>query len=155
HGSVVVLTKSDPGAGSTGFAQGGIAAAIGDDDSPALHAKDTHIAGDGLSDAAAVAVLVGEGPACVRQLIDWGAEFDRDGSGALDMAREGAHSVRRVLHAQDVTGREMARVLAARLSGQSALRVVDHATVVQAVVGDGRVQGVRFLDGDGRLVEAR
>ena len=67
HGRVLILTKSEPGAGSTGYAQGGIAAAMSDDDSPALHAHDTHVAGDGLCDAAAVDVLVTYGPArCLR-----------------------------------------------------------------------------------------
>ena len=77
HGRVLVLTKSDPGAGSTGYAQGGIAAAMGADDSPAQHAADTLAAGDGLCDEAAVRVLVSEGPAYVGELIDWGAAFDR------------------------------------------------------------------------------
>jgi L-aspartate oxidase len=155
HGRVLILTKSDPGAGSTGFAQGGIAAAISEDDSPELHAADTLVAGDGLCDPDAVSVLVSDGPAYVRQLIEWGAEFDRGADGVLDLAREGAHSVRRVLHAEDVTGREMARALAARLAGEPTLQVVDHATVVQAIAEGGRIQGVRFLDRDGRLVEAR
>lgn len=155
HGRVLILTKSDPGAGSTGYAQGGIAAAMGEDDSPQLHAQDTHVAGDGLCDPDAVDVLVGEGPTYVRELIGWGAAFDRDPSGALDLAREGAHTVRRVLHARDATGREIARVLAARLNGHPALTVIDHATAVQAVIDDGHVAGVRFLDRGGRLVEAR
>jgi L-aspartate oxidase len=155
HGRVLILTKSDRGAGSTGYAQGGIAAAVGADDSPELHARDTHTAGDGLCDARAVDVLVSEGPAYVRELIDWGAAFDRASSGELDLAREGAHSVRRVLHAHDATGREIARVLFARLQGHPALRIVDHATAVQAVVEADGVKGVRFLDERGRLVEAR
>src|SRR5690606_30202257 len=106
-------------------------------------------------DEAAVEVLVTEGPRYVRELIDWGAAFDRDESGALDLAREGAHSVRRVLHAHDATGREIARVLAARLQGHPALTIVDHATAVQAVVEQGAVRGVRFIDRRGALVEAR
>jgi L-aspartate oxidase len=153
HGRVLILTKADPGAGSTGYAQGGIAAAVGRDDSPELHARDTHGAGDGLCDARAVEVLASEGPAYVRELIDWGAAFDRKAGGELDLAREGAHSVRRVLHARDATGREIARVLFARLRGHSALQIVDHATAVQAVVEHGHVQGVRFLDRRGHLVE--
>jgi L-aspartate oxidase len=153
HGRVLILTKADPGAGSTGYAQGGIAAAVGSDDSPELHAQDTHGAGDGLCDAKAVDVLASEGPAYVRELIDWGAAFDRKAGGELDLAREGAHSVRRVLHARDATGREIARVLFARLRGHSALQIVDHATAVQAVVEHGHVQGVRFLDRRGQLVE--
>jgi L-aspartate oxidase len=155
HGRVLILTKSDPGAGSTGYAQGGIAAAVAADDSPALHARDTEVAGDGLCDMRAVDVLVSEGPAYVRELIEWGAQFDRGADGALDLAREGAHSVRRVLHAHDATGREIARVLAARLQGAGALTVIDHATAVQLVVENGRVAGARFLDNEGHVVEAR
>lgn len=155
HGRVLVLTKSDPRAGSTGYAQGGIAAAVGPDDSPALHAADTLRAGDGLCDERAVDVLVAEGAAYVRELIDWGAAFDRRADGSLDLAREGAHSVRRVLHAHDATGREIARVLAARLAGLPRVEVRDHAVVVQAIVEDGGVAGVRFFDRDGTLTEAR
>src|SRR5436309_12207823 len=72
-GRVLVLTKAEPAESNTGYAQGGVAAAIGDDDSPGLHAADTNRAGDGLCDEAAVAVLVEQGPQYVRELIDWGA----------------------------------------------------------------------------------
>jgi L-aspartate oxidase len=155
HGRVIILTKSDPGAGSTGYAQGGIAAAVGDDDSPALHEQDTMLAGDGLCDEAAVRILVSEGPRYVRELLDWGAAFDRTSDGQLDLAREGAHSVRRVLHAHDATGREIGRVLAARLAGYPSVTVIDHAVAVQAIVEDDVVVGVRFLDATGGLTEAR
>jgi L-aspartate oxidase len=154
-GRVLLLTKANPEAGSTGYAQGGIAAAVGPDDSPDLHAKDTHAAGDGLCDDAAVQVLVGEGPRYVRELIEWGAKFDRQPDGSLALAREAAHSVRRVLHAADATGREIVRVLAARLPAAQAITVVDHATVVQAIVEHNRVVGVRYLDAAGRLGDAR
>ncbi|MEO7275185.1 MAG: FAD-dependent oxidoreductase, partial [Vicinamibacterales bacterium] len=80
-GRVLVLTKAGPREGNTGYAQGGIAAAVADDDSPALHAADTLAAGDGLCDEPAVAVLVEDGPRYVRELIEWGATFDRDASG--------------------------------------------------------------------------
>ena len=155
HGRVVMLTKSTPDAGSTGFAQGGIAAAVAPDDSPDRHGADTMAAGDGLCDEDAVRVLVGEGPRYVHELMAWGAVFDRDASGNLALAREGAHGQRRVLHARDATGKEIARVLAARLDGRPNLTVVDHAVVVQLIVEDGRVAGARFLDGEGRLREAR
>ena len=155
HGRVLVLTKSDPRAGSTGYAQGGIAAALGVDDSPARHAADTLAAGDGLCDARAVDVLVGEGPRYVQELLAWGAAFDRGADGALDLAREGAHSVRRVLHARDATGREIGRALAERLLTQASVTVVPHALAVQAVVEDGSVVGARFLDAQGALREAR
>lgn len=151
HGRVVVLTKSTPGAGSTGFAQGGIAAAVGPDDSPALHGSDTRAAGDGLCRSEAVDVLVHDGPRYVEELVAWGADFDRAPDGSLDLAREGAHSVRRVLHARDATGREIGRVLASRLVGQRDVTVLDHAAGVQLLSDGVRVVGARFLDGDGRL----
>ena len=91
YGRVLILTKSDPGAGSTGYAQGGIAAAVGVDDTPDLHFADTIAAGDGLCDEDAVRVLVNEGPSDVRELIDWGAAFDREPDGSLDLTREAAH----------------------------------------------------------------
>src|SRR5215813_12549927 len=76
-GRVLVLTKADPAESNTGYAQGGIAAAIGDDDSPALHAADTIRAGDGLCDEDAVRVLVEDGPRGVAELVQWGTRFDR------------------------------------------------------------------------------
>jgi L-aspartate oxidase len=155
HGRVLILTKSDPGAGSTGYAQGGIAAAVGPGDSPDLHFKDTLDAGAGLCDEQAVRVLVDEGPRYVGELLDWGAAFDRAEDGSLDLAREGAHSVRRVLHAHDATGREISRVLAGRLAGQPSVTVIDHAVAVQAIVEHDAVAGVRFLDATGVLTEAR
>ena len=100
-GDVVLLTKADPRESNTGYAQGGIAAALGADDSPDLHARDTMAAGDGLCVAAAVDVLVHEGPRYVQELLDWGAAFDRDADGRPSLGREAAHSVRRVLHARD------------------------------------------------------
>ena len=151
HGRVLLLTKADPTAGSTGYAQGGIAAAVGLDDSPDQHAADTIAAGAGLCDEAAVRVLVDEGPRYVRELIEWGAAFDRDPDGSLALAREGAHAVRRVLHARDATGREIGRVLAARATGHPHVTVRDHCVAIQAVVEHGGVTGVRFRDADGRL----
>jgi len=153
-GRVLILTKSDLRAGSTGYAQGGIAAAIGADDSPDRHLADTLAAGDGLCDEAAVRVLVDEGPRYVNELLSWGAAFDRQPDGALDFTREAAHSVRRVLHAADATGREIGRVLASRLAGPDSVTVIDHATVVSVIVQDGRAIGVRYLNRDGQTVDA-
>jgi L-aspartate oxidase len=155
HGRVLVLTKADAGAGSTGYAQGGIAAAVGPDDTAALHAADTMRAGDGLSDERAVSILVADGARYVRELIEWGAAFDRRPDGSLDLAREGAHSTRRVLHASDATGREIGRVLGGRLAACPGVDVRDYAVAVQLVVEDGAVKGARFLDRSGTLVEAR
>src|SRR5438094_2423957 len=154
-GRVVVLTKSDPTESNTGHAQGGIAAAIGDDDSPQLHAADTMRAGDGLCDAEAVRVLVENGPAYVRELIEWGTRFDRDGRGAVALGREAAHSVRRVLHAGDATGREIGRVLWDRVHALGSVETIDHALVTD-VLKDGRAAaGVAYIDGSGIRREVR
>jgi L-aspartate oxidase len=149
HGRVVVFTKADVTESNTGYAQGGIAAAVGDDDSPELHAADTIRAGDGLCDEAAVRVLVGEGPRGVRELIDWGARFDRGSDGRLALGREAAHSVRRVLHAGDATGREIGRVLWERVSSLPSVSIISHARVTDLLVEDDEVRGVRYEDADG------
>ena len=155
-GEVIVLTKAEPGESNTGYAQGGIAAAIGPDDSPDLHARDTHAAGDGLCDANAVRILVGDGPAYVRELLEWGAAFDRDGDGRPALGREGAHSVRRVLHARDATGREITRVLWQRVSAHPRIRVFVDALATELVVQGGVCTGAAFLDGGiARVAEAR
>ena len=149
-GQTLVLTKGGAEQGSTALAQGGIAAAVGEADSPELHAADTLAAGDGLCRAEAVRVLTELGPRYVRELIDWGARFDREPDGRIALAREAAHSVRRVLHARDATGREISRVLWQRVSGLPGVRVIEHALAVDAVVTDGRCSGACFLDEQGR-----
>src|SRR2546430_7932621 len=154
-GRVLVLTKAEPAESNTGYAQGGIAAAVGDDDSPALHAADTIRAGDGLCDAAAVRVLVEQGPRDVRQLLDWGARFDRDADGRPALGREAAHSVRRVLHAGDATGREIGRVLWERVSALGAVETIDHALAAEIVAEDGRAGAVRYFDRGGPPQDAR
>jgi len=110
-GSVLVIAKDSLRESSSEYAQGGIAAALNDDDRVELHEQDTIYAGDGLCNVEAVHLLVEEAPAAIQQLIEWGAEFDREGT-KLVFAREGAHSRNRVLHAHgDSTGHEIARAL--------------------------------------------
>jgi L-aspartate oxidase len=150
-GDVIILTKAEPTEGNTGYAQGGIAAAVGDDDSPDLHAADTLAAGAGLCNERAVRVLVEDGARDVRDLITWGARFDRDAGGRLALAREAAHSVRRVLHAHDATGREIGRVLWEKASAHPRVRAHEHALVTDLIVHDGVCVGVRFLDADGAV----
>src|SRR5205085_10097541 len=125
------------------------------EDGPELHAADTWGAGDGLCDASAVRVLVERGPQYVRELIDWGTRFDRDADGRPALGREAAHSVRRVLHAGDATGREIGRVLWEKVRALPTVDVVDHALVTELIVTGGRVEGVRFFDRHGRLQDAR
>ena len=154
-GDVLLLTKAGPRAGNTGYAQGGIAAAVGPDDSPARHLADTMAAGDGLCDERAVAVLVEDGPGYVRELMDWGAAFDRGPDGLPELALEAAHGTRRVLHARDATGREIGRTLWERVSPMANVRVQAHARVVAVLVEDGRCVGVEFVRDDGTRAPAR
>src|SRR5258706_2238546 len=154
-GRVLVLTKAEPAESNTGYAQGGIAAAVGDDDTPALHAADTMRAGDGLCDEAAVRVLVEQGPQYVRELLDWGTRFDRDAGGRPALGREAAHSVRRVLHAGDATGREIGRVLWERVSGLPSVETINHALVTTLIADGGQVAGVAFVDQFGVRQECR
>jgi L-aspartate oxidase len=154
-GRVLILTKAEPTESNTGYAQGGIAVALGDDDSPDLHAADTIKAGDGLCDESAVRVLVEQGPAYVQQLVDWGTKFDRESDGSLSRGREAAHSVRRVLHAGDATGREIARVLWTRVSQLKSVETANHALVTELLVEGDRCNGVRFYDQLGFPRDAR
>ena len=154
-GDILILTKAEPEEGNTGYAQGGVAAAMGADDSPALHGADTLAAGDGLCDEQAVKVLVEEGPGYVRELMAWGARFDLQPDGAPALAIEGAHSARRVLHARDATGREIGRVLWHHASSLPGVVVHPHARAVDLIVEDGECAGARFIGPDGVLREAR
>jgi L-aspartate oxidase len=148
-GDILILTKAEPEEGNTGYAQGGVAAAVGADDSPELHAADTLAAGDGLCDEAAVRALVEEGPDLVRELMRWGARFDLGADGRPSLAMEGAHSARRVLHARDATGREMGSALWRHASALPGITVHPHARVVDLVVEAARCVGARFIDDAG------
>ena len=112
-GRVVVLTKDQVTESNTEYAQGGIAVVLSDDDAIELHYQDTIDAGAGLCDPDAVAILVEQGPRYITELIEHGAEFDRE-DGHLAFTREAAHSRSRILHARgDATGREIVRALVA------------------------------------------
>ena len=139
---VAVVTKGALDDGCSRFAQGGIAAALGDDDSTELHFEDTMAAGRGLCHPEAVRVLVEEGPARIRQLIEWGVAFDTQ-DGELLLAQEAAHSRARILHARgDGTGIEVETALIRRLRASGA-RVVEHADVTGILTtSDGACSGV-------------
>jgi len=147
-GTVLVIAKDSLRESSSEYAQGGIAVALSDDDEVALHEQDTIYAGDGLCDIEAVRTLVEEGPAAIQCLIDWGAEFDRDGGG-LAFTREGAHSRNRILHAHgDSTGREIARTLYRKASSLPNVRFESYAAVTDLLVAEGRVRGAMVFDHD-------
>ncbi|HEU4642716.1 MAG TPA: L-aspartate oxidase [Gemmatimonadaceae bacterium] len=145
-GDVVLLTKRTLFDSATAYAQGGIAAALGAGDSPALHRSDTLAAGAALCDGDAVDVLVTEGPARVRQLVAAGARFDLDPHGGFTLGREAAHSARRIVHARgDQTGAEVAATLAARVRGDARITVLEHTRALELIVHRGECMGVRAL----------
>src|ERR1043165_2746051 len=113
HGEVTIVTKRERGDSATQWAQGGVAAVLSPEDSFDRHAADTREAGAGLCHDVVVELCVKEAPDSIRWLMDLGAEFSRGEEGALDLAREGGHTARRVVHAGDITGREIQRALSA------------------------------------------
>ena len=153
---VGVLSKADLHQATTRWAQGGVAAVLGGDpDSTDLHLADTLSAGAGLCDVDAVRVLVDEGPGRVQDLIALGAVFDLDAAGALALAREGGHSVARVVHAGGAaTGAEIERALVEAV-GLTAASVMERWFAVDLLVEDGRCRGVVAVDPAGRRHEVR
>ncbi len=150
HGCrVTLVTKDVLEHANTRYAQGGIAGVMFDDDRIEDHIRDTLTAGAGLSDPVAVRVLAEEGPARIRELVDLGVAFDRDARGEFVKGLEAAHSYPRILHSGgDATGTAIEKALVARLRA-SVVRVVEHAFLVDLVVRDERVRGVKLLVGDG------
>ena len=155
--SVLLLTKDVLSTGSTSWAQGGIAAALGPGDSPDQHFQDTLEAGAGLCDQESVRILVQEGPAAVKRLINLGATFDLDPSGNVALSREGGHRRDRIAHAGgDATGAEISRALVAKVLADPKVRIFEHALVLDLlkdknervcgvtlhVMGKGKIDGV-------------
>ncbi|WP_330459105.1 L-aspartate oxidase [Streptomyces sp. NBC_00820] len=139
----VVVTKARLDDGSTRWAQGGIAAAIGEGDTPEQHLTDTLVAGAGLCDEEAVRILVTEGPDALRRLISTGAHFDTDDDGGIQLTREGGHHRRRIAHAGgDATGAEISRALVEAVRARG-LRTIENALVLDLLTdADGRTAGV-------------
>jgi L-aspartate oxidase len=143
---VAILTKDGPTDSSSDKAQGGIAAVLSDDDEIGLHYEDTLRAGDGLCSEGAVRVLVEEGPQRARELIEWGARFDREGA-HLALTREAAHSKRRILHAQgDSTGREIVRALVERARATPEVELLTRLFSIDVVMQGGRSVGLLAID---------
>jgi L-aspartate oxidase len=152
HGMRVgVLTKGELAQSTTRWAQGGVAAVLGEDpDSTDLHLADTLVAGAGLCDPDAVRVLVDEGPGRVNELIALGAIFDRDEQGRLELAREGGHSLPRVVHAGGAaTGAEIERALVEAVR-QTVAAVHESSFALDLVAADGVCRGVVARDAGGR-----
>ncbi|MEV7505679.1 L-aspartate oxidase [Streptomyces sp. NPDC093018] len=141
--TTVVVTKARLDDGSTRWAQGGIAAALGEGDTPEQHLDDTLVAGAGLCDETAVRLLVTEGPGAVRRLIETGAHFDESSEGGLALTREGGHHRRRIVHAGgDATGAEISRALVEAVRARG-LRTIENALVLDLLTdAEGRTAGV-------------
>jgi L-aspartate oxidase len=145
---VVVVDKGSRGRGSSFWAQGGIAAALGSHDSPELHAEDTARVAAGHADPSAVAVLCSEAPECVLELVELGSSFDRTSTGDLHLAREGGQSVARSAHAADSTGAAIMDTLRRAATGR--VQRIEGACVKLAVV-DGRCAGGWVLTDQGLI----
>ena len=150
HGEVLVLTKRSSDDSATAWAQGGIAAVLDPADSFESHVADTLATGGGISHPAVVEMVVKDGPDRVRALIELGAKFSHDGD-RLDLTREGGHSARRVVHAGDMTGRELQRALTAAVTEHPRIRVHEQSMAIDLIElsrvgGPRRVAGVYALD---------
>lgn len=146
HGRVSLITKKQRAASNTNYAQGGIAAVMSSEDSIALHARDTLVAGAGLCHTRTVFDVVREGPARVRELIAWGVAFTRE-HGGLSLGREGGHSAHRILHASDLTGREIERALLAAIEAHDRIDLFEDHVAVELCVGLDARTGARRCTG--------
>jgi L-aspartate oxidase len=145
EGSVLVLTKDKPTESTTGYAQGGIAVALSDEDEVRIHYDDTIKAGNGLCNEESARLMVEEGPGYILELISWGAEFDKEGS-SLSFTREAAHTRRRILHSHgDSTGKEIDRVLIKKARSFSSVSRYDFSFTLDLIIEDGRCIGTTVL----------
>src|SRR5881397_4185633 len=139
RGRVAILTKKDRAESNTNYAQGGIAAVTSKEDSFEMHVRDTLAAGAGLCREKVVRTIVEEGPARIAELIELGMKFSErepaPGSGGheLDLGKEGGHSKRRILHAQDVTGREIERALLAAVARQPNIEIFENHFAIDLI----------------------
>jgi len=149
-GRVLVLAKKEVSDSNTQYAQGGIAAALSDEDEISLHLQDTLNAGDGLCNSDAAKVLVEDAPERIEELIAWGTQFDREGT-KLTFGREGAHSRNRILHAHgDSTGREILRALFAKAKTLPEISVQEFEFSTDLQVESGRLRAVQLIDDRGK-----
>ena len=129
-GRVVIITKKSDSESSTNYAQGGIASVLGSDDSMERHAEDTLATGQGLCNKDVIDIVVKEGPGTIRQLIDWGCRFTLNENGNFSLGREGGHSRNRIVHADDLTGREIEQALLDRVKEHPAVTLLENHIAV-------------------------
>jgi L-aspartate oxidase len=148
HLAAVVADKGHQGRGSSPWAQGGVAAALDPEDSPALHALDTHRVAAGHADPSSVAILCGEAPECILELAELGCPFDRTTDGSFHLAREGGQSVARSVHVGDATGAAIMKTLRTHATAR-VTRVA--GTCIKLAVADGRCTGGWLMTDDGMV----
>lgn len=153
HGSVALVTKKQQAESNTNYAQGGIAAVFGEDDSYELHAEDTIRAGAGLCKEEAVRIMVEEGPRLVSELVRLGTHFTEAGSG-FDLWKEGGHSRKRVVHFEDRTGYEIERALIQRAKAKENVLILENRTAVDLIVDEKICRGAYVLENETGKVEA-
>src|SRR5438094_1460192 len=159
RGRVAIITKKNRAESNTNYAQGGIAAVTSKEDSFELHVRDTLEAGAGLCKEAVVRTIIQEGPARIAELMELGMEFSErelprsNGARELDLGKEGGHSRRRILHAKDVTGREIERALLAAIAEQPNIEIFENHFAIDLITtrklghpGGNRCLGVYVLD---------
>jgi L-aspartate oxidase len=167
HGSVAIITKRDISESATKYAQGGIASVFSAEDSFEAHIEDTMVAGAGICHDDVVRMVVEEGPQTIRNLIEWGVKFTTSGVGVgvgadYDLTREGGHSARRILHAEDITGREIERALVEAVLQHPNVQVYEHHIAIDLIttaklekkpLAGNRCLGAYALDiNDGRVI---
>src|SRR5436309_128157 len=139
RGRVAIITKKDRAESNTNYAQGGIAAVTSQEDSFELHVRDTLTAGAGLCNEKVVRTIIEEGPARIAELIDLGMKFSEredprnHGKHELDLGKEGGHSKRRILHAKDVTGREIERALLSAVAQRPNIKIFENHLAIDLV----------------------
>lgn len=152
YGSVLVLTKKRKADSNTNYAQGGIAAVFGEHDTAEQHIRDTLNVGEGLCHRKAVAIMVHEGPALVQELHTMGCRFSTDSNGKLDLAQEGGHSRRRIVHAKDFTGQEIERVLLEETK-KAGVTISENEIALDLVMQVDGCAGIYYLDANTRQID--
>src|SRR3569833_2954249 len=134
HGTVLIVTKSNEDESNTKYAQGGVAVVVDKkEDSFEKHIEDTLIAGDDLCDKGTVEIVIKEGPERIREIIDYGTNFDKTNEGIYDLAKEGGHSEFRVLHYKDITGWEIERALLDQIHSNPNITILTHYFAVDLI----------------------
>lgn len=144
---VTIVTKANADESNTKYAQGGIAIVLDkDEDSYQKHIEDTLICGDGLCDEAVVKMVVTEGPERLKELIEWGAKFDKNAEGNFDLGKEGGHSENRVVHHKDQTGHEIERAILMQVNQKENITVLDHHFAIDLITKDNCCLGAYVLN---------